>query len=178
VNQTTEQLLANAALELKQLRFAEARRHLSSAVSLLEHEESPLVLAGALRKLAEVERKLRDYHAAGQHYEAAVALYRQAGNDLMLAHTVRHLGDVYYEQGRPDLAQPCLEEALNLYRQNSDSPTGDLANAIRSMAVLGEATGDKATARALWQEAGNLYSELGISEGVKESSRRLERLAE
>ena len=178
MNQTAEQLLADAALALQERRVTDSRQHLSSAVTLLEQQDNPLALAGALRQLAEVERKLRDYTAAGGHYEAAVAIYRNAARYLTLAHAIRHLGDVYCEQGRADLAQPCLEEALTLYRQDPEAPSGDVANAIRSMAVLREGTGDKAAARALWQEARALYSALGISEGVKESSRRLERLAE
>jgi len=125
-----------------------------------------------------VNRKLHDNAAARQHYEEAVALYRKHGDRLALAHTVRHLGDVYQEGHHPELAEPCYREALELYRSCADVPPLDLANAIRSMAVLKGENGETAQARALWQEAQSLYAQVNVPQGVAESSARLARLPE
>ena len=57
------------------------------------------------------------------------------GDPLLLAHTLRHLGDLHHDDGRDDLAEPLYDEALALYRA-SNAPPLDLANAIRSLAVI------------------------------------------
>ena len=127
--------------------------------------------AQKLRQSGESARR-QDNIAARRCYEESVALLRDVGEPLTLAHTIRHLGDVYHEQGRPELAEPCYEEALALYREHGKGPSLDLANAIRSLAVLRwEQT------RALWKEARDLYTPLRIEPGIKESTARLEALS-
>ncbi len=129
-----------------------------------------LARAQHLRRRGESARR-RDGATARQCYEEAVALYRELNEPLVLAHAIRHLGDVYHEEGRPDLAEPCYHEALSLYRGHEDRSPVDLANAIRSLAVLRwEQT------RALWDEARELYISVGVEAGVKESSARVEAL--
>jgi tetratricopeptide (TPR) repeat protein len=129
-----------------------------------------LARAQHLRRRGESARR-RDGTTARQCYEEAVSLYRELNEPLVLAHAIRHLGDVYHEEGRPDLAEPCYHEALSLYRRHEDRSPLDLANAIRSLAVLRwEQT------RALWDEARELYISVGVVAGVKESSARVEAL--
>lgn len=128
--------------------------------------------AQALRALGEAERGLnRGGPEAIAAYREAVAIYREVGGPLRLAHTVRHLGDVYFEAGRAELAEPCFKEALELYRGQPDAPPLDLANAIRSMAVLKDSLGEDA--RDLWMEARDLYRAEGVEAGVAESKSRL-----
>ncbi len=107
----------------------------------------------------------------------AVASARQ-GNDLLkLAHRVRHLGDAYYYAGRWALAEGCYVEALAIYRRHGRTPQLDLANAIRSFAVLKDEVGETEQSQGLWQEAHDLYVTLKISAGVAESAARLALLA-
>ena len=94
-----------------------------------------LARARKLRKTGESARR-RDGATAQKCYEESVALLRQLEEPLLLAHTVRHLGDVYHEQGRSDLAENGYLLALSLYRKHQDRSPLDLANAIRSLAVL------------------------------------------
>jgi len=105
----------------------------------------------------------------------AVASARQ-GNDLLkLAHRVRHLGDAYYYAGRWTSAEGCYVEALLIYRRDERTPQLDLANAIRSFAVLKDQVGATEESKRLWQEAHDLYVALNISAGVAESAARLVR---
>jgi tetratricopeptide (TPR) repeat protein len=135
------------------------------------NRQERLERARALRQRGEAARR-KDGATAQECYEEAVALCRETGEPLVLAHVVRHLGDVYQEQERPDLAEPCYNEALRLYRDHEQVLSLDLANAIRSMAVLRwEQT------RNLWKEAHGLYANLSIEAGVKESAGRLEALS-
>ena len=122
--------------------------------------------ARELRQLGESARR-KDGTMARKCYAEAVVLFREVGEPLTLAHTIRHLGDVYREQGCPELAEPCYHEALGLYRNHGDRASLDVANAIRSLAVLRwEQT------RALWEEVRDLYTTLRIEAGIKESTAR------
>jgi tetratricopeptide (TPR) repeat protein len=126
-----------------------------------------LVRARELKQRGESARRRNDV-TARLCYEEAVLLYRGVDEPLALAHAIRHLGDVYCEQGRPDLADPCYHEALGLYRIYGKGSSLDLANAIRSLAVLRwEQT------RTLWEEARDLYTDLNIEAGITESTARV-----
>ncbi|HEV7505452.1 MAG TPA: tetratricopeptide repeat protein [Thermoanaerobaculia bacterium] len=135
-----------------------------------------VALARALRDLGERERRL-DPAAAWEHYEEAVALFRGVDEPQRLAHTVRHLGDVHYEAGRAALAELCFHEALSIYRGHPKTDPLDLANAIRSLAVLKGDTGETEEARCLWREARDLYVAVDVEPGVAECDARLARLA-
>jgi tetratricopeptide (TPR) repeat protein len=104
-------------------------------------------------------------------------LYRRLDDPLALAHTVRHLGDVYHHEQELALAEPCYRQALDLYRAHPEAAPLDVANAVRSMAVLKGDAGATDEARQLWEEAKQLYTATGIEAGVAESSRRLAELA-
>jgi hypothetical protein len=102
-------------------------------------------------------------------YEDAVALCRRLDDPLLLAHTVRHLGDVLCENGKDEQAEPHYREALAIYRSHT-GPILDLANAIRSLAVLRED-------ESLWEEAHHLYVMAKVWAGAAESAGRLAKLA-
>jgi len=127
--------------------------------------------AQELRRRGEAARQ-KDAALARLCYEEAVVLFREADQPLVLAHTIRHLGDVYLEQGRPDLAEPCYHEALGWYRSHTDESSLDLANAVRSLAVL-----RWEQARMLWEEARVLYTGLSIDGGIQESNARVAALS-
>jgi hypothetical protein len=93
-----------------------------------------------------------------------------------LAHTIRHLGDVHHDAGLPELAEPCYNEALGLYRGHPEASALDVANAVRSMAVLKAETGEGDQALLLWEEARGLYSQLTVTAGVTECDKRMARL--
>lgn len=107
----------------------------------------------------------------------AVARARRGADPLRLAHRVRHLGDAYYYAGRWALAEPCYVEALSIYRRHERTGPLDLANAIRSFAVLKDEVGAVAESQDLWEEAHDLYVGLEVSAGIAESAARLALLA-
>jgi tetratricopeptide (TPR) repeat protein len=107
----------------------------------------------------------------------AVVRARTGDDPLRLAHRVRHLGDAYSYAGRPASAEPCYVEALSIYRRHERTRPLDLANAIRSFAVLKHQVGATEQAQSLWQEAHDLYVALNTSAGVAESAARLALLA-
>lgn len=117
-----------------------------------------------------MQPRRRYREAALTHYGEAAAIYPAEGDELRLAHTVRHVGDILREAGRPEPAEPCYREALAIYRRNERTPPLDLANAIWGFTRL---KGRSAEAKALWQEARDLYAAVGVEAGVAESSGRL-----
>jgi tetratricopeptide (TPR) repeat protein len=111
-------------------------------------------------------------------YKLAVAKARRVDDPLTLAHRVRHLGDAYYYAKQAAQAEPCYVEALSIYRGHGNTRPLDLANAIRSFAVLKDLVGADEEARGLWQEAHDLYVTLNVAAGVAESAARLALLAQ
>ncbi|MDE2664466.1 MAG: tetratricopeptide repeat protein [Gemmatimonadota bacterium] len=158
-------------------RLDEAMRHMKAAVALGRHSDDPLALARALHGQANVERDRGEARAAVALYLEAVPLCRQGDDPLVYAHTTRHLGDVLREMGDLDKAERCYAEALAVYRADPAAPPLDVANAVRSAAILREAQDGVDEARLLWTEARDLYGKADVEAGVSESAARLERLA-
>ena len=97
---------------------------------------------------------------------------RRGDDPLRLAHRMRHLGDAYQYAGRAALAEPCYVEALSIYLGNEHTRPLDLANALRSFAVLKHEVGASEQAQDLWQEAHDLYLPVNATAGVAESAAR------
>lgn len=110
-------------------------------------------------------------------YERAVARLPKTADPLERAHTIRHLGDAYYYAKQLKKAEPCYVEALSIYRRHENRRPLDLANAIRSFAVLKDEFGETEEARRSWQEAHDIYVTVKVSAGVAESAARLALLA-
>jgi tetratricopeptide (TPR) repeat protein len=126
-------------------------------------------LVEALKGIAQIERDLGRRAAAIPFYEEAIAVCREIADPLLLAHTIRHLGDLHHDEGRDDLAEPQYDEAISLYRTSDVSPL-DLANALRSLAVINDS-------EALWEEAFHLYVATNVPPGIAETALRLANLA-
>ena len=174
---TAAELLNQAAHARRDNRLADAHRDLGEAVGLCRQAGAPRELVQALKALGQIERDLGRGDAAQLLYEEAATICREQGDPLLLAHTVRHLGDIHQDAGRLEPAEACYDEALALYRDHGQPPPLDLANAIRPLAMLKEATGEVEEAKRLWIEARDLYEAVHVLEGVAECSNRLARLS-
>jgi len=126
-------------------------------------------LVEALKGTAQIYRDFGRGSEALPFYEEAVSIARDIADPLLLAHTLRHLGDLHHDEDRDDLAEPLYAEALALYRA-SDAPPLDLANALRSLAIIKDT-------EALWEEAFHLYVTTNVSPGVVGTALRLSNLA-
>ncbi len=174
---TVNELLEQAWQARQEKRLADSRVLLSQAVALARFSGNLLGLGQALRALGQIERDLHHPEAALPLLEEVVAIYRVEGDPLRLAHAVRHVADVQRGLKRLHLAEPAYAEALAIYRSHPARNTLDLANAIRGMALLKSQTGDREAARLLWNEAKQLYAEVGVEAGVAESTRQIEALS-
>ncbi|HEV7424747.1 MAG TPA: ankyrin repeat domain-containing protein [Thermoanaerobaculia bacterium] len=127
-------------------------------------------LVDSLKGIAQIDRDLGRRADALPFYEEAVSVARDLGDPLLLAHTLRHLGDLHHDDARDDLAEPLYDEALALYR-TSDAPPLDLANALRSLAIIKDS-------EELWEEAFHLYVATNVPPGIAETALRLANLAQ
>jgi tetratricopeptide (TPR) repeat protein len=177
MSDASHKLLSQALRARRENRPADAKQNLVEAVDLCRNAGVRVDLAEALTGLGQIERDLKHSDAALEHYEEAVTIYRAEGDALKLAHTIRHVGDINRHEGRSAVAEPCYHEALSLYRSHEGTPPLDLANAIRGLAILKFDAGEVQEAKALWEEARDLYAAVNVEAGVTESSRRLAILA-
>lgn len=99
---------------------------------------------------------------------------KRRGANRDLAEAFEALGQIEREIERGHAARP-LEEEVRLYREGG-GPSLDLANAIRSLAILKEAAGELEEARRLWEDAKDLYKSVGAREGAAECLARIARL--
>ena len=148
-----------------------------AAATSAEPTEAVAVRARRLKQEGEQARRAGDRVTAQRLYEEAVALQRGLDDPLELAHTLRHLGDVLHDARQPAFAEPYYLEALALYRAQPSAPPLNLANAIRSHAVLKHEIGEREASRRLWEEAARLYQQANVGEGVAESAGWAARLA-
>jgi tetratricopeptide (TPR) repeat protein len=173
MSHTAAALLKEANRARRENRLADAHRDLVEAVALCRQPGARSELVRALKALGQIERDLGHGEAARPLYEEAVAICREEGAPLTLAHTVRHLGDIHQDAGRQEQAEACYGEALRIYGGHDNTDPLDLANAIRPLAILKEATGDVKDAKRLWAEARDLYEAAGVEAGATECSSRL-----
>jgi tetratricopeptide (TPR) repeat protein len=169
---TAEDFIQQASLARRELRLEDAKRDLVAAVAL-RRKVGGRDLARALTALGLIERDQGQNDASLRHYEEAVTIYRAAGDPFKLAHTIRHIADILRATGRVELAEPRYDEALALYRSRPETPPLDLANAIRGLGLLKSDSKMNEAARALWEEARELYAAVNVEAGVVESNRRL-----
>ncbi|MGA3210657.1 MAG: tetratricopeptide repeat protein [Terriglobales bacterium] len=178
MSEPSEHLLKQAWQARREDRHVDAQRDLEQAVDICRRADDKMALAKTLTALGQVERDLQHNDVACGHYVEAAAIYRANGDALRLAHAIRHIGDIHRHEQRRAPAERCYREALDIYRAHQPTSPLDLANAIRGLAILLDDSGEADEARALWQEARELYASVNVEAGVAESSRRLAKLAE
>jgi tetratricopeptide (TPR) repeat protein len=176
MDETANALLQRARQARKGYRTEDARRDLAAANELFRHGGPQTELARALTELGRLERDLLHYDSARENYEGAAEIYRAQADALKLTHTIRHVGDILRNAGRGSLAEPYHKEALDIYRRDERTLPMDLANVIRGLALLKADAGAVEESRALWSEARDLHSAVGVKEGVAECDRQLTRL--
>ena len=148
------------------------------AITILRKIGAKQELIDALGRLGHLEMDRGRWDRAHTVYEEAIALSVTIGDELRRAHKTRHLGDVHRHAGRQDDASVCYEQALTIYRSHPAPPKGDLANAIRMVALVREDQHRVEEAIELWNEARTLYGELNIAAGVEEADSHIKSLME
>jgi tetratricopeptide (TPR) repeat protein len=134
--------------------------------------------AKSLTRQAQIARDTGNLDWALHDQTEAIILFRRIGDGAALAHALRHAGDMFVEQHQLAFATAHLREALDLYRAGTEAPPLDIANAVRSIALLAEALDEPDQARLYWAEARTRYAALdsvfdGDNAGVQEAEKHL-----
>jgi tetratricopeptide (TPR) repeat protein len=172
MSESIDNLLSGAIRARLEMRFSDAKRDLLKAAEVSRKMNDQRRLARALASLGQIERDLNNNDDALRLYEESLEIYRTLNSPLKLAHAVRHVGDILRHMERFAAAGISYTEALSIYRAHPETPPLELANALRGFALLKEAAGEKAEAKAMWEEAGSLYAAANVETGVAESARK------
>lgn len=151
----------------------DARRDLHEAIARARAAGEGQELAQSLAALGEIEREDGNLVEAMACYEEIVTLDLAHDDRLGVAEALCHLGDIHRQNDCPDLAGMCYQEATEIYAVHPAAPPHDIANALRSFAMHKQEVGEVDEARILWQSARNIYSALGVEQGVRECDARL-----
>ena len=110
---------------------------------------------------------------AMKYCHLALKHYLDSDDQLKIAHCTRHLADLQRESGLREQAADNYREALRIYRMHAGVSQLDLANALRGYGLLMLSQEEKTLAVTLWKEVHQLYSNLGLQEGVTEADQKL-----
>ncbi|MEI9980223.1 MAG: tetratricopeptide repeat protein [Edaphobacter sp.] len=168
-----EELFEKGYRARRENRVADSRAIFLDAVRKAAEDGDRPSLAEALCGLAQAENDIGNCEAARQHYASAAVLYRQVGPLSGVAFAVRHEADMLRLMRQPSEAEPLYLEAEDIYRRQGDSAALDLANTLRGLAMVREATGTSEASRPLWMEARDLYARGDVKAGVEECNRKL-----
>jgi DNA-binding SARP family transcriptional activator/tetratricopeptide (TPR) repeat protein len=121
--------------------------------------------AGAIDGLGVVAMHQGRYDVAVSHHQQALSMFRDAGDRRGAAISLANLGAVCDRQGHHQQALRYYEQALGLFRQ-----VGERANEASMLANIGHEIKDRiglgaaSAARSHWQQALELFAELGAPE--------------
>ncbi|CAM2070395.1 Tetratricopeptide repeat protein [Sulfidibacter corallicola] len=169
-------LIEKARAARRNDRLDEARHAAWQALEAAKANADGPGISSAQAMLGQVARDCGDAPEAISWYTAAAEGCRQRNATRSLAHALRHIGDIHLDLQQLEKAEPLYEEALQIYRTQDDLSPLELANAIRSVALLKSQQNERASAIDLWREARSLYEATGIQPGVEECSDWLHRL--
>ncbi len=174
-NDDAANLLARAWALRREGSVDAARDGILAAVMMFRNAGDMPRLVDALGKLGHVHMDEQQWDEAEDVYHEAVQIAQDSGDLVGEAHKTRHLGDLYRLSGRSTDALAFYRSAIDLYRGIRRRQDLDVANALRGFALAAEESGDGPLATELWQEAHDLYAQLGLQEGVDECRTHLKR---
>ena len=174
---STESLLEQGRKEKREHHFKYARSLFQKALDESRTSENRGLRATLYVELAYVERTLGELEHSKTHYLLAARIFRDLNQPLRWAHTARHAADILREQEKREEADRLYDEVLIVYRNNSDTNRLDLANAIRGYALLKSQMKSVDQARALWEQARDLYQSENVDAGVDESRKQIAQLS-
>jgi hypothetical protein len=122
---------------------------------------------------AETARREGRLNDAAELYERAAS---EGTDELRAGHARRHAAEIWIKNGQVSDGRTAIARVMEVYRARSVSGL-ELANALRVQGLAAEAAGEFMEARAAWSEAGQLYEEVGVAEGVAEAKRRVAKMS-
>lgn len=156
-------------VDISQQRYADARDRATTALRLRLAAGYLAGQGGAEAMLGQAHIGLGDYQKALVHCERALRLHRDVGSRVGEAADWDNLGRIHDQLGQHPEATRCLRRAIALHRA-----LGDQVSQARSLVQLGDvhhAAADSEAATIAWQQAGRIFSDLGLPEAAEVRTR-------
>ena len=165
--------LLNRAWEQRRLGNYQQALKLVTQVHQSCAEDDHPVLGRVHHIYMQVEHDHGRLDKALEYCGTALTHYQKGEDPLKIAHCTRHLADLQRESGLVEQAADHYRKAIDIYRHQTGVSQLDLANALRGYGLLMLSDGDHSMAITLWEEVRDLYSGLGLHEGVAEAVQKL-----
>lgn len=139
--------------------FAEGRRWLKQALSLVEGDVPVPLHAKALTNLAMLAIFQNQYREARDCYERALMVAKAAGDQTAIAQSLLGYGFIAHELGDHQGSANAFAQALELCRELGDKP--QIAKALDNLGIESVILEDYDKSRLMLQESLALYQQLG-----------------
>lgn len=174
-SETIQDLLQRAWDHRRRAEFSAAHECLEKARTLCRIEDHLY-----LGRIAHIDRQIAadqdEWELAASYGWKAIEYYKNAGDTLKIAHAYRHQADIMRQMDCGIEAHALYKKALLIYMVNNKRAAKDRANALRGYALNLYDMGRKDQAKQVWQEIAELYTEIGLLEGVEEAESWLDLL--
>ncbi|HEX6683894.1 MAG TPA: BTAD domain-containing putative transcriptional regulator [Candidatus Limnocylindrales bacterium] len=153
----------------RQGRYREALDHVGQELDLARAAGYRRMEAMALNGTGWFHARLGELDLAAGYCRAALDIHDELGNRYGEASTWDSLGYIRHQQGLHREAVECYERSAALYHGLGDDFC--MAETLIRLGDTRVATGDAASARAVWQEAARLLTALGRAEASQAEAR-------
>ena len=174
-NSDIKHLLEEAWNKRREGNYQEAREHVKKAHDLAEGDDYNS-LGRIFHIYAQFESDQDNFQKALELYQQSLGFYKKTNNSDKIAHSTRHIADIQRTLGQDADSEDNYREAIGIYRANSQTKTGDLANALRGFALVLEKRSKISEAKTTWEETKELYQASNIQAGVAEANQKLDSL--
>lgn len=170
-----EELLEEAWNQRRVGNYKKARELVEQA-ELLTQDDDYNSLGRIFHVYAQFQSDHDDLHRALELYKRSLEFYRKANNPDKIAHSTRHIADNQRELGKDADSERNYREAVSIYKSTTQTYAGNLANALRGLALILESRSKIPEAIAAWEETKDLYRQCNLQDGVDEAQRNLDSL--
>jgi DNA-binding SARP family transcriptional activator len=157
-----EALSAAGALSLRAGQLTKAVECFEQVLAIYRRINHPTGIADTIRKIGDVSLRQNRHPQAIGYFRQALALFREADCPAGEIEALSRLAAALHRTGQPAAARAELAAALRLAEETDN--TYQTASAHRDLAESHYSAGEAEQARCHWQQALDLYTQLGAPE--------------
>jgi tetratricopeptide (TPR) repeat protein len=155
--------------------YPEAVRFYNESLEISQELGDQSVTAGTLHQLAMIEQRKGNYPEAVRLYNESLAIERKLGEQSGIAATLHGLAVVEQQEGNYPEAVRLYNESLEISQELGDQPGS--AATLHQLGLLAEIyRGDLNVARQLYEQALQIFENLGLKRETKITRESLERV--
>ena len=171
-NSDIKELLEEAWNKRRAGNYEEARDLVKMAQELSKDDDYNS-LGRIFHLYAQFESDHDNLSKALEFCQQSLGFYNKTNNSDRIAHSTRHIADLQRAPSKCADSESNYRKAIGIYKADSQTKTGDLANALRGYALVLEKRSKISEAKTAWQETKKLYQACNLQAGVDEANRKL-----